>query len=400
VTFPLKTEDGLTLYIGTPDLLRMLDAGLHTSDLFDFAQLDMTDATMLMRLSMLFNLLGHAEMARDMQDRALKITPFYHLAASAPARIRLLAILKPGYLQDNTPLEFLLENSDVALDFVYVSPDLPLPASLPEYDLAFVAISQVEAHRACLAQVRTLMRGSPRPILNFPAEDGMLERDRVSVLLQSLPGLEAPLSHRIDRDGLLGMIAGQAPPGAVPDDCAFPVIVRPFGSQAGKGLARIDHADAIAAYLQERPEQSFSMSRFIDYRSADGQYRKYRIVFIDGKPFICHLAIAAHWIVHYQTAGMEQSADKRAEEASCMQDFETDFCRRHGPALLALAGRIGLDYLVIDCAETGDGKLLFFEADNIAIVHAMDDADLYPYKQVQMRKVFLAFRQMLARRIA
>jgi hypothetical protein len=59
---------------------------------------------------------------------------------------------------------------------------------------------------------------------------------------------------------------------------------------------------------------------------------------------------------------------------------------------------LGFDYYSIDCAETRDGRLLVFEADSAAIVHLMDPAEMFPYKQPQMRKVFAAFEAMLRRR--
>ena len=54
----------------------------------------------------------------------------------------------------------------------------------------------------------------------------------------------------------------------------------------------------------------------------------------------------------------------------------------------------------MDCAETKDGSLLIFEADNTAIIHDMDPPDIFPYKAPQMRKVFDAFAAMLHRRAA
>jgi len=95
---------------------------------------------------------------------------------------------------------------------------------------------------------------------------------------------------------------------------------------------------------------------------------------------------------------MRGSAEKRAEEARFMADFDADFARRHRPALAAIAERVGLDYFGVDCAETADGRLLLFEADIAMIVHAMDSAETFPYKRPQMRKVFDAFRAMLRRR--
>jgi hypothetical protein len=61
---------------------------------------------------------------------------------------------------------------------------------------------------------------------------------------------------------------------------------------------------------------------------------------------------------------------------------------------------MGMPYLGIDCAETRDGELLVFEADNAMIVHAMDAEEMYPYKRPAMHKVFTAFRAMLARAAA
>jgi hypothetical protein len=80
-----------------------------------------------------------------------------------------------------------------------------------------------------------------------------------------------------------------------------------------------------------------------------------------------------------------------------MRTFEIGFGRRHQSALGAMADRIGLDYFTIDCAETKDGSLLIFEADNTAVVHNMDSPELFPYKPPQMRKVFDAFVTMLER---
>ncbi|HMK67167.1 MAG TPA: hypothetical protein VK433_01370, partial [Stellaceae bacterium] len=130
----------------------------------------------------------------------------------------------------------------------------------------------------------------------------------------------------------------------------------------------------------------------------DGLFRKYRIVLIEGRPYASHGAISSHWMIHYLNAGMRESAEKRAEEARWMAEFDHDFALRHGDALRALAERVGLDYFAIDCGETPDGRLLIFEVDVAMIVHAMDPPDLFPYKQPAMQKLFAAFRAMLGRR--
>ena len=177
----------------------------------------------------------------------------------------------------------------------------------------------------------------------------------------------------------------------------FPLIVRPLGSHAGHDLERMASAADLQAYLQKVDAERFYIARFVDYRNDDGQFRKYRIALIDGLPYICHFAVSSHWMIHYLNAGMDESAVKREEEARIMAHFDDEFARRHAQAFAAIDARMGMPYLGIDCAETRDGELLVFEADNAMIVHAMDAEEMYPYKRPAMQKVFAAFRAMLAR---
>jgi glutathione synthase/RimK-type ligase-like ATP-grasp enzyme len=203
------------------------------------------------------------------------------------------------------------------------------------------------------------------------------------------------MTARIDRASFAAIGAGAAPLAAHLADGAFPLIARPVDSHAGRGLQKLDDPAAVAAYLAARPERGFYISRYIDYRGGDGLFRKYRIVFIAGRPYACHMAIAEQWMIYYLNAAMAENAAKRAEEARFMAGFDQEFARRHRAALAALAERIGLDYFGIDCAETADGRLLLFEADIAMIVHLMDSPAIYPYKVPQMRKVFAAFAALL-----
>ena len=148
-------------------------------------------------------------------------------------------------------------------------------------------------------------------------------------------------------------------------------------------------------YLAQQPDEDFFVSRFVDYASADGLYRKYRIVIVDGRPFACHMAISDQWNIWYLNAGMAADASKRGEEEAFMRTFDEGFAARHAGALAAIIARIGLDYFTLDCAENKNGGLLLFEADNTAVVHDMDSPEIYPYKPPQMRKIFAAFAAML-----
>lgn len=383
-------------FIGLASLMRMVLSGADLAHLVNVAAYNPNDANMLMGMSIIFQLTGNREMGLELQEKALRIRQLYHLpAANGQTGIRLLAIMRPGDMMDNTPVDFLLEGSDVALDLLYVSPDLSFPESLPDHDLLIVAIGESDQNQALLEQVGKLIKSSPHSVLNTPERIARLSRDSVSALLKSTPGIEIPITARIGRQALQQICRGEKSVTALLQDIDFPFIVRPLGSHAGEGLARIDSPAAIAEYLNTMPENEFNVARFVDYRGPDGLYRKCRIALIDGKPFACHLALSENWMIHYKNAGMSESAAKRAEEEGFMVNFDEDFARRHKEAFRAIGERMGLDYLVIDCGETPEGELLIFEADNLGFVHAMDPVDIYPYKQPQMRKVFSAFYEML-----
>jgi hypothetical protein len=354
------------------------------------------DSAALLDLAMVEQLFGNLEDGLARQDEALAINRLYRspFAGSTPA-LELLAFAAPGDIGTNTPLEFLLEGSDIALTTLFVVPGLPLPDTLPAHDLAIVAVGESDGNAPILAEIDRLIQRWSRPVLNSPAAIPELSRQRLFARLDGVPDVVMPMTRRIGRGDVVKLGAGAtALPELLPDG-GFPLIARPVGSHAGHGLKKLDDTAAIAAYLGGRPEAEFYLSRFVDYRSADGLYRKYRIVFIGGRPFACHMAITDQWMIYYLNANMKGSAAKRAEEAQFMADFDGDFARRHGPALAAIAERVGLDYFGIDCAETVGGALLVFEADIAMIVHAMDSPEIFPYKPPQMRKVFDAFRAML-----
>jgi hypothetical protein len=372
------------------------DLGPLKARLLERISQDESDANALMDLSTVVQLMGQRELGLSLQAMALDIQRLYRLQGSADgAGIRLLGILAPGDLAENNILEFLIEGSDITLDMLYVSPGIPFPATLPDHDLAMIAVCETDRNLPLLRHIETLVKSWPRPVVCAPDRIARLSRDGACSLLQAAPGMVVPLTERIDRRTLESIGRGEAAVTALVRDGAFPIIVRPVDSQKGHGLAKVDTPGAIIDYLEKRPEAAFYVARYVEYRGPDGQFRKYRIVLIDGRPYVCHMAVSDSWVVHYMSAGMVESASKRAEEARFFASFDDDFARRHHDCLVSIAQRTELEYVGIDCGETPDGELLIFEVDSGMTVHAMDPVDLFPYKQPQMRKVFRAFRQML-----
>jgi hypothetical protein len=349
-------------------------------------------------LSLIAQLLGDKQMGLAVQDEVLAFHQLFRSPCSLEKpKLQVLALAAAMDMGGNTPIEFLLEHSGIELQTLYVVDGIELPTPLPEHDVAIVIASDSEECRQALRKIESAASHWPRPLLNPPHLVGNLDRDKLHRLLHGIEGLDIPATEAASRAQLSGVAETSLALADIADGLAFPIIIRPRGSHAGTGLAKIDDHGALGRYLAERPEVEFFVSRFVDYANADGSFRKYRIVFVDGRSYACHMAIADRWDIWYLNAGMAFSDEKRAEEADFMRGFDEIFAVRHRRALAAMAERVGLDYFTVDCAVNKNGELLIFEADNTAVVHNMDSPELFPYKPRQMNKIFDAFAAMLSR---
>lgn len=397
-----KDESTVPVPIGLPPLAKMAFDGRDLApvwnELVQRATAANGDAAALLDLSTIAHLQGRPEDRLALQAEALRFSRVYRQppATEDANTLRLLAFMAPGDFMANIPIEFMVRTANVNLDMVYVLPGRPLP-EIPDHDVALVAAAESDENQPVLAEIASLVRTWPRPVINKPEHIARLTRAGTWQLLKDAPGVVFPVNVRIPRETMLALQSGGTDVAGLLGGAGFPIIARPADSHAGTGLVKLDSAEAISGYLDEWPAEDFYIAPFIDYRGADGLFRKYRIAFIDGRPFACHMAISEHWMIHYLNAGMTESAAKRAEEAAFMAAFDDDFAVRHRVALEAIAQRAGLEYLPIDCGETPDGKLLVFESGTNMIVHSMDPPELFPYKPPQMEKVFAAFEAMVRR---
>ena len=347
----------------------------------------------LMDIAVIDQLAGHRESGLEWQTRAIEACRLFRTGREAPGKNTLLVFAAPGDIGGNTPVEFLLGGSEFEIITCY--PQIGTAGAkaldLPPHDVAFCA-APADASNATefYETVRALTAQSGVPVLNLPEAGGRLDRRNLSRVLSDIAGVRVPTTIEMTRPALeAGIAAG--------DLLHRTALIRPQGSHAGHGLAKLSSAEGLQDYLRASAEQVFQISTFVDYASmTDGQHRKYRVVLIDGQAFPCHMAIATRWDVWYMNAEMEESELKRAEEQAFMDGFADGFGYRHKTALDKIADRIGLEYVGIDCAEDAEGNLIVFEADNALIVHDMDCPKTFPYKKRHMANLFDAFEGMLA----
>ena len=390
MTADCRAPDVKLVHLDLPPILSPVEIGRFDRSvlpqMLHEASLDPDPANMFMRLSLLFHSLGSIDLGHEMHQRALEHRRVYRYRCALTPKVRLMAIMGPQGGLDNAPLEYLLENSDIQLDLVFLDEDGCLPEAIPDHDIAIVGLGESYKNRGQFERLISSLRSWPRPIINQPAFVLNCSRDKLYDELKGVPQLVLPQTRRVKRDVLSVDI--------------FPKIIRPVDTHGGEGLAKIDSEGELQIYLESSDAAEFYVSDFVDFRSGDGLYRKLRIALIDGRPYICHLAITDHWIVHYIPAGMDLSAAKRAEEKGMMETFEAVFVKRHHKTLQSIHEKLGLDYVILDCAVMRDGALLLFEADTRGWIHGVDPVDIFPYKPAIMQKAFDGFRQMLLSRMS
>jgi tetratricopeptide (TPR) repeat protein len=247
---------------------------------------------------------------------------------------------------------------------------------LAQADTVFNAIGDADLAPELPPPVKRCLDG--RLVLNPPARVALTRRCDLPGLLAGIPGIIVPPVTRHASGDLLRF--------------AEPILVRPIGSHGGEGLRRYDDAGAVA----DLPPGSCYVTQFVDYASADGWYRKYRVIFVEGRPYPYHLAISRHWLVHYWTSGMEQDAHRRDEERRFLAQPAAAIGKGAMAALGAIGERLGLDYAGIDFGLLPDGTLVVFEANATMLVHAERDP-CFAYRNPAVAAIQSAFGAMLDR---
>ncbi len=284
----------------------------------------------------------------------------------------------------NTPLDTIIQPSTNTrirwqVDFATAKQ----AASLPPFDVAFNAVANADLMDVSRAHIERLARR--HKLLNPPDAVFRTRRDLLPARLRGIPGLVLPETIRVTRAELQ-----KARPWTPP------VLIRPIGGHGGEGARLLETAAQLEAF-EPGTADAFYVIRFHDTRRADGFYRKYRMIFVDGVAYPYHLAISDHWLVHYFSAAMLEASWKREEEARFLDDPEAVLGPAAMAAITAVGQRLGLDYAGIDFTLLEDGRVLVFEANPAMLVHLRDDKALFPAKHRAVPRIFAAIEAMLDR---
>lgn len=325
---------------------------------------------------------------RGFQNHAVKSLPYR--GEGRPVSLLLLTSAVGG----NIPTRGLL--NDRVFETTVIAPEFyDFTQPLPEHQVIWNAIGDADLAGEALTAAQDLISLSRAPVLNIPRAVMASGRAANAERLSRMPGLIAPAMVTLPRELLA------SPEGAASLDdhgLKFPLLLRTPGYHTGRYFVRVDAAASLAEAAAGLPGSELTAIQFLDARSTDGKFRKYRVMMVDGRLFPLHLAISSHWKVHYFTAEMAGDAEHRAEDARFLANMPAVLGPRAMKALERIQTILALDYAGIDFGLNPDGEVLLFEANATMVAPTPDPDDRWAYRRDAVERVHRAVQGMLLER--
>jgi glutathione synthase/RimK-type ligase-like ATP-grasp enzyme len=175
----------------------------------------------------------------------------------------------------------------------------------------------------------------------------------------------------------------------------YPAILRRAGSHGGQIVGKIDTAQEATDLLAEPGH--YILTEFVDFRSPDGLYRKYRVFFIGQRRIFRHLIGADDWSIHAKErfAFMAKHPGLIAEERRVLESTDGNFAPGVAATLDAVREHMGLDFFGMDFGIGLDGHIVLFEAN--ATMNFFPVRDEPPFEHIVdvIRPASLAIRELL-----
>jgi hypothetical protein len=260
---------------------------------------------------------------------------------------------------------------------------------LLHYKVLVNLITEPEKSSRTLHNLRKLLRGAPGRVINPPDAVLRSTRDRVARLLTGIPGLIVPKAARIQGNKPAIAVRQLQNSGINP-----PIILRQAGTHGGKIMGRFNSLDEAVAALEANREHV--ATEFVDFGSADGLYRKYRVFFIGSRRILRHMLISESWNVHASARSdfMAHRPELVAEERAVMGS-DAPFPLAVETVLQSIRDRMPLDFFGMDFGLMKDGRVVLFEANATMSFFPFSPDPQFSYLHHCFQPAQAAFRELL-----
>jgi len=258
-------------------------------------------------------------------------------------------------------------------------------------DVVINMIGDADNGKAFLPVAGSLADRLALPTVNHPSKILRTNREGMGSLLANVAGCRFPQTQEFSETQLREAASDGAMLGF-----AMPLIVRLTGTHGGTDMEKVDTWDAVMQFVAAHPATSYYLIEYVDYRSADGQFRKYRLINVGGQLFPYHLAIHSDWLVHYFRTDMDKQLWMREEEEKFLRNPELVFNEMQMQTLRDVVAATQLDFSGIDCSLDSQGRVLVFETNATMLVHD-EKSEVYAHKNPYVERIKHAFNEMLGK---
>lgn len=330
--------------------------------------------------------------------------------------LRIVGIRDDNYIKVafNKPgrLDFIMEGNTEVLNFLkldqnrfkvvntllpFVVPDRELIEGFRlKYEGIDVIFNDICEPDVCMNALRSasyyLRDNVDVPVINHPHYVMEISRDRVSEKLQGIKGLYVPKIIRIKPDSVESIKK------VVEKQNMYPFIFREIGRHTYTEAVLVkNRKDLELLEVFSFRGNEYYIVEFVDYKSEDGLYRKYRVAVIDGKLYPRSLMISDYWNVHGESRARVMDKDERyrIEDKNWLNGFKG---KAYSP-LLEIYKRLNLDLFIIDFGILKDGSIVLFEVSPcFRLVSSTDFKKEYSYFAPHVERIQKAIINMIEKR--
>ncbi len=197
--------------------------------------------------------------------RALVTKPYR--GAEAGIALLLLVCARGG----NIPTDLWINDRRFTIHAIY--PEFYDPrVAVPKHALVVNVIGDADLCSVALSRCEALLAESRAPIINRPARVQSTGRAEIARRLGAIPGVIAPNIDTITAQAILGA-----------EKLKFPVLLRRPGFHTGEHFMYVANPRELPTAIESlSAAEELLLISYLDARGADGMWRKYRVMFIDG----------------------------------------------------------------------------------------------------------------------
>ena len=285
---------------------------------------------------------------------------------------------------------YLVNTKDLEIHKKILTPtgrqELPNPMA---FDLIVNVICDPDSSDKALKKVIQIIEaGKEVPVINHPLKIFNTARDKVYQLLKDIKGLVVPKVWRFAPRRLKDIKEF-----IEKENIKFPFLFRPAGSHTGQGLVKIDNEEQISELERFAFDGSdYYIVEFYDFKSEDGLYRKYRVYFVDKKPYPRHLIASKGWNIHASNFNEFMTQEPyKTERAEFLNNFDIEKFK----PLSEIVDKIGLDYFAIDFGIDKEGNLVIFEVNSCG---KLLETSKIPNPEPHEKRILDAIKEMFVKK--